>query len=257
MTSEANAPIQMTAEQQQAAARPRPEAIPSEVKLWSHSTILYWWVVWVCGYLCAAITYFNGQEFDWAGDQGLDSIISRIHPNPWLGSAFLLVVLFIIIFSSVRVKGYIVLMVGMGVAIAALLADRFDIRPTRILSFELPPVHMSFGFYVVISTVLFFFWFVAVFVMDRLSFWRFRPGSAEQINFHFVEDHKFPTLMMQVRAKPVDFLRKLLGLNMTRDIVLSFNMGGNRVEFAVPNAWNVKRKLRYIESMNAGQKRGG
>lgn len=250
MTSDTNTQFALTQEQKEAASRPKPERLPSEVHLWGHSGILYWWVVWVYGYICAGITEFSGRPFDWAASESTDALISTIHPNPWLGSSFLLVVLFIIIFSAVRVKGYIVLMVGMALLIMVLLADRLGLEPTGVAAINLPPVHMSFGFYILISTVLFVFWFVAVFIMDRLSYWRFTPGAAEQLNFHFVEDHRFPTLMMQVRSQPVDFLRKVLGLNMTRDIVLTFNMGGNKVEFAVPNAWGVKRKLRYIEAMN-------
>lgn len=249
MTSETNPPITLSPEQREAAALPKQEKIPDEVKLWSHSTILYWWIVWVYGYFCAAVTYLSGKEFAWT-DDNVEHVASKIHENPWLGSSFLLVVLFVIIFSAVRVKGYVVVMAAMALLISALLADKVGLHPTNLFKFQLPPVHMSFGFYMIISSVLFLFWFVAVFIMDRASYWRFTPGAAEQINFHFVEDHRFPTLMMQVKSRPVDFMRKMLGLNMTRDIVLLFNMGGNKVEFAIPNAWNVKRKLRHIEAMN-------
>lgn len=253
MTSDAPSPFTLTPEQKEAAAKPRPEAAPNEVRLWGHSTILYWWVVWVYGYICAAITHLYGRTFDPEISDGVEPILTKVHANPWLGSSFLLLVLFIIIFSAVRVKGYIVLIAAMALIILALTADKFGIKPTRIFEFELPPVYMSFGFYIVISTVLLFFWFVAVFIMDRASYWLFKPRTAEQINFHFVDNQSFPTLMMQVRARPVDFLRKVLGLGLARDIVLSFNTGGSKVEFAIPNAWNVDRKLRQIHAMNASR----
>ncbi len=32
----------------------------SEVKIYSHSTIFYWWPVWVVGFVMAAITYSEG-----------------------------------------------------------------------------------------------------------------------------------------------------------------------------------------------------
>ena len=33
------------------------------VTIVSHSTIFYWWPVWVCGYILAAITYFYGDSY--------------------------------------------------------------------------------------------------------------------------------------------------------------------------------------------------
>jgi hypothetical protein len=33
-----------------------------EIKLISHSMLFYWWPIWVCGYLLAAITYFDGTR---------------------------------------------------------------------------------------------------------------------------------------------------------------------------------------------------
>src|SRR4051812_28517748 len=32
-----------------------------EIKIYSHSTIFYWWPVWVVGFVMAALTYFDGS----------------------------------------------------------------------------------------------------------------------------------------------------------------------------------------------------
>ena len=34
--------------------------VPSEIRLYSHSSIFYWWPVWLVGFLMALLTYFDG-----------------------------------------------------------------------------------------------------------------------------------------------------------------------------------------------------
>ena len=45
-----------------APAPPPPPARPPEIKLYSHSTLFYWWPVWVLGYILALLT-FIGHEY--------------------------------------------------------------------------------------------------------------------------------------------------------------------------------------------------
>ena len=246
MASDTTSQAELSPEQQAAAKTPKAGPLPDEVHLWGHSAILYWWVVWVYGYICAGLSFFAKNELSVSDDNP-----AYFHSSPWLGSSFLLMVLFIIIFSAVRVKGYIVLISGLVMTVLVLAAANLGLNIGRVLDVELPSVYMSFGFYIIISTVLLFFWGVAVFIMDRASYWRFTPRTAEQINFHYVDDQSFSTVLMQVRSRPVDFLRKVLGLGLVRDVVLSFSTGDGRVEFAIPNAWNVESKLRTIRAMNA------
>jgi hypothetical protein len=40
---------------------PAPPAKPTEVKLFSHSNLFYWWPVWVLGYILAGLTYFSSE----------------------------------------------------------------------------------------------------------------------------------------------------------------------------------------------------
>jgi len=40
---------------------PDPDALP-ELRIFSRSTIFFWWPVWVTGYILAAITYLGGRN---------------------------------------------------------------------------------------------------------------------------------------------------------------------------------------------------
>ena len=47
--------------------QPKPEAekLPpvSELKVYSHSSLIYWWPVWAVGYLMAFLTYSFGHKY--------------------------------------------------------------------------------------------------------------------------------------------------------------------------------------------------
>src|SRR5205823_8268316 len=57
-----------------APAQPLPE-----LKLYSHSMLIYWWPVWLVGYLFALLTYLQGEVVTVGGRQML------IHPSKNLG----------------------------------------------------------------------------------------------------------------------------------------------------------------------------
>src|SRR5262245_279403 len=58
--STANPPGPSTSSAPPPSAAPRG---PREIKLVSHSTIFYWWPIWVLGYVFAVMTYFEDHRF--------------------------------------------------------------------------------------------------------------------------------------------------------------------------------------------------
>ena len=34
----------------------------TEIRIYHHSPIIYWWVVWAYGFVCAALTYVHGER---------------------------------------------------------------------------------------------------------------------------------------------------------------------------------------------------
>src|SRR5688572_12218633 len=59
-------------------AQARRAAPPREVRLVAHSNMLYWWVVWLYGYICALATYVNHVAMPFAGKQ------IKFFPEAWL-----------------------------------------------------------------------------------------------------------------------------------------------------------------------------
>src|SRR6202163_4209931 len=78
-----------------AAAMPHPDA-PQEINIYSHSTLLYWWPAWAFGFVIALLN--AGQEKFLATAQGGQ-------PSSALGLTYLSILLLLIVFTNVRLRG--------------------------------------------------------------------------------------------------------------------------------------------------------
>ena len=70
----------------------------SEVKLISHSPVLYWWPAWVSAFLVALTTYAQGTR-----DAGPNA--DYIHPSNNPGLIFITIVALLIIFTNAKLRG--------------------------------------------------------------------------------------------------------------------------------------------------------
>ena len=89
---------QLTIDQTDAAtvvAAPHPATL-QEINIYSHSTLLYWWPAWAFGFLIALLN--AGQEQFLATPEGGQ-------PSSALGLTYLSILLLLIVFTNVRLRG--------------------------------------------------------------------------------------------------------------------------------------------------------
>jgi hypothetical protein len=122
---------------------------PSEVRVYPHSPIMYWWIVWAYGFFCALITRAQGETFVIGGGKPL-----LIHPAPWVGISFTLLLLFVVLATTVKAR-------GIGSILLILLLAGAVVGTQFVMSIEglftTPPailVHMNLAFYMMVSTAL-------------------------------------------------------------------------------------------------------
>ena len=48
---------------------------PSEVRVYPHSPIMYWWIVWAYGFFCALLTRAQGEIFTIGGGNTLPTLV--------------------------------------------------------------------------------------------------------------------------------------------------------------------------------------
>jgi hypothetical protein len=241
---------------------PAQAAAPSgtgEVRIYQHSPILYWWVVWAYGYLCALLTYAQGVALS-IGDNGKPLLV---HPSSWVGLSFVLLLLFVIVATSVRARGIHALLLMIIITAAAIAT--YLIMSIEWL-FATPPsllVHMNLAFYMLVSTVLLVVWFAVVFFFDRMSYWRFRGTQIERVQkFAGVlgrAPEGFSVMNVKLIRHSDDLLaHKILGLGIvglgTSDIegrMVIF--GGAQEQFRIEHVWRAAGPLREVQAL-MGQK---
>lgn len=163
-----NAVVMKTA---RAEAASRHEAALREVRLVAHSNILYWWIVWLYGFVCALGTQINNIVVPFGAKQ------IKFFPDAWLGISYISLVLFVIVFTNVRAR---VLHTFIIAAVLALALVGVEWQWGLSSFFKFVPelkVQMNLAFYVVISTGLLIIWLIVVFGIDKLTYWRFAGGQ--------------------------------------------------------------------------------
>jgi len=230
-----------------------PEQIPGiapsqlpDLIVYSHSPLLYWWPVWVLGYLFALLTRIQGVEVHELPTVSGNPML--IHPSKNLGVIYTVVFMLVILFSNITLRGVI--------SIAAVLAVMFLTVLFAYLGWwdyilEWIPylsIHMNMGFYVFFSTFLCIIWLLAFFVFDRVKFWRIRPGQMTVEYLVGGAEKSYDTRGMIAEQLPQDLFRNMvLGLG-AGDIRL-ITSGVRSEEMVLHNVMFVRRKIHAIQKL--------
>lgn len=223
---------------------PNPETLP-ELRLYSHSTLFYWWPVWLVGYAMGFATYMQG------GYMRLDeakraSVLTTSAP----GLTFVSVLLLVILFTNVRIRGMASLATILGVGFVAMLVAWLGWWDNILQIIPELSVQMNLGFYLVFSTVLFIMWALAFFVFDRLVYWRVRPGQLTEEHVIGGGEKSYDTRGMLFEQRADDFFRHvILGLG-AGDLRL-MTTGAKQVSINIPNVLLVQAKVRRVQRLVA------
>lgn len=223
-----------------------------ELRIYQHSNLIYWWPIWVYGFVCAGLTYVQG-----VGVEQLAATKGKVvlfHPSPWLGISFIGLILFVAVFTNVRARGVYSFML---ILIAAALFWAILKIPGVELAFgwlSLLRVHLNLAFYLTFSALLLMIWLFVIVFVDHFTWWRFSPGQViEEHRIGQATGHAYNTEGMVVRRLPDDLFRhRILGLGF-----LGFGTGDFMVKppyeesFEILNVWRARNKQPRMELMIA------
>jgi signal transduction histidine kinase len=214
------------------------EVHQEEIKVYSHSTLLYWWPAWAIGFVIAFLN--TGQEQLLATADGAP-------PSSALGLTYLSVLLLLIVFTNVRLRGINSVVTLLTVAFIAVLLAWFGWWDNIVKLIPYLSVHMNTGFYLVFSSGLLIIWLMMFFIFDRLTFWRIRPG--QMIEEHLIGGgaDSFDTNGLRFQKHSSDFFRAALGLG-AGDLMATV-AGGRGVNIEISNVVFVDRKIQAIERL--------
>ncbi len=214
-----------------------------EIKIVSHSNIVYWWPAWAVGYVMAILSYFQGSSVAVAPET-----VAYVHPSNNPGLLFIATMVMLVIFTNAKLRGIYsvvtIITVGFFAVLFAWLGWWDD-----ILAF-LPNLsaRANMGFYLLFATSLLLVWLAAFFFFDRLTYWRVRPGQIIEQRLVGGGEHSYDTQGLVFERRDQDVFRHVvLGLG-AGDLLLTSN-GARKETINIPNVLLVDTKLKAIQQL--------
>lgn len=211
-----------------------------ELRIYAHSSILYWWPVWAVGYVMAFLTYSHGNP---ARSEAAEQAQTWFHPSNNLGVVFLLVLFLVILITNFSVRGLASGMVIMGGLLLTVVLAYIGWWDEVFSWFGNLKIHLSLGAYFWFSTLMLVTWAVTVFGLDRLSYWEVTPGQLTHISLYGAGSQSYNTQGMGLEKHRDDLFRhwllgfgsgdlKILTSGATRERIDLFNVLfiGSKVE---------------------------
>ena len=215
-----------------------------QVIVYAHSGLFYWWPLWVVGYAMALLTWLHhertivGNKPEW------------FHPSRNPGVIYTLLLLLLILVTSAKIKGKKGVVTIVVLAFFTLLFAHLNWWDAILIWLGNQSISMSFGFYLFSSSALSLLWLISVFVVDHLSFWRFRPGQVTHEFLGGIVDKSYDTDNMILFKQQDDLFRHwVIGLG-SGDLHMQ-TMGGEGVEMNVVNVLFVIGKISRIQRLIA------
>jgi hypothetical protein len=214
----------------------RPAA--QEITIYSHSTLLYWWPAWAFGFVLAILN---------AGQEKFLATAPGAKPSSALGLTYVSILLLLIVFSNVRLRGVNSVVALTTVAFIAVLMAWLGWWDAIAMLIPYLSVHMNTGFYLVFSTGLLIIWLMMFFVFDRLTYWRIRPGQMTVEHLIGGGAQTFNANGLRFQKLNSDLFRATLGLN-AGDLQA---ITGDGARIALSNVIFVDRKVQAVEKLIA------
>jgi hypothetical protein len=232
---EAQPPVQPA----QVVAEPR-----ERIRIYGHSTMLYWWPVWVVGFIMAALTGIQGEPIT------IGSRTELFFLGQNLGVIYTFIVFLVIVFTNVPLRGNASVIAVLGAVFLIVLFAYLGWWDTILSWLPHLSVHMNMGFYILFSTLVFLAWFLVVLVYDHLTYWVVRPGQITQDQVIGGAAKSYDTRGMVFEKVRKDLFRHwLLGLGSGDLRILT--TGAKREEIYVHNVLFVDAKVNAIQRLIA------
>ena len=115
------------------------------------------------------------------------------HPSQNLGVIYTLLFLLLIVITSASVRGMKAALIIAALAFLTLLFVHLNWWDAILGWLGHQSISLSLGFYLFSSSLLFLAWLISVFVIDHMSFWRFRPGQVTHEYLGGIVDKSYDT----------------------------------------------------------------
>ncbi len=264
-TPESPAPVRITPPAQE------------EVRIYSHSSLFYWWPVWAVGFLMAILTLADGHvmavvpdktkaeaDRDVPGSGTRDVLIAPTNKkipldkdgnlitrhmanSPKLGVIYATVLLVIIVVSNVPLRGLWSIIIILGIVLLVLICSLWGIWDDIVNIIVFLDIRINLGGYLFISSVLFIIWAVTVFIFDHRTYVTVSCGQVRVCLAIGAGETVYDTTGMTFTKRQDDLFRHwIIGLG-SGDLII--HRSNTTQEIDMPNVLFVGSKIKEIERL--------
>ena len=249
-----------------------------EVRIYSHSSLFYWWPVWAVGLLMGVFTLADGhrlvtvpakteaqaREIQGYGlrdvfilpegkklprDSDGNPMPPTLHmaQSPKLGVIYATVLILIIVVSNVPLRGLWSVLIILGVFILVLIFSLWGIWDDIVRIVSLLDIRINAGGYFSISLVLLAIWAVTVFVFDHRTYVVVTSGQVRVCLAIGAGETMYDTTGMTFSKRQDDLFRHwIIGLG-SGDLII--HRSNTTQETDMPNVLFVGAKIKEIERL--------
>lgn len=217
---------------------PAPKRESDQIVIYGHSSLLYWWPVWLISFILAAVTYAEG-------DRSGGITVSNVNAP---GVIFVITLLAVAISSTVLLRGMMsVIAVVSAIAVGVAFAW-FGWWGEILKLFGGLEIRINAAGYLCIGIPLFLAWLAVVTWYDRLHYITFGRGQIRYVQEVGDSEIVIPAEGAVVEKKRSDVFRHwLLGLG-SGDLVIGSG-GHNSPTIELKNVLRIKQKLTVIDKL--------
>ncbi len=214
------------------------------LRIYSHSSLVYWWPVWSIGYVMTLITYWQGHAYQLGESQ------TWVHPSNNLGLIFFLVFFLVLVITNFSVRGLASGIAIMGMLLLTVVLAYLGWWDEIFRWFGRLEIHLNLGAYFWFSTVMLALWAVTVFGIDRLNYWEFTPGQLTHQSLLGADAKSYNAQGMGLEKHRDDLFRHwLLGLG-SGDLLIRTS-GATHEQIDVVNVLFIGSKVELIQKLIA------
>jgi hypothetical protein len=228
-----------------------------EVRIYSHSTLFYWWPVWAVGFIMAFITLADGsmmiivpKDAKSQTDREVQSSErTQLHlaNSPKLGVIYATVLILIILITNVPLRGLWSVIIILGIVLFVLVFSLWGLWDDIVKVMRLLDIRINLGGYVFISLALFIIWAVTVFIFDHRTYVIVTSGQVRVCMAIGAGETLYDTTGMTFSKRQDDLFRHwIVGLG-SGDLII--HRSNTTQEIDMPNVLFVGSKIKEIERL--------
>jgi lysylphosphatidylglycerol synthetase-like protein (DUF2156 family) len=262
---------------------PVPVAVPPgqrEIRVYSHSSLFYWWPVWAVGFIIAFLTFFDGHRMaivpsgtkaeasrrvegqsdaadvliapkgkTFPRDENNEILQPRLHmaQSKSYGVIYATILIITIVVSSVPLRGLWSLIIVLCVVLMVVIFALFGWWDQIIEKINLLDIRINMGGYLFISVILLLIWALTVFIFDHRTYVIVTTGQVRLCQAVGAGETVYDTTGMTFSKQQNDLFRHwIVGLG-SGDLII--HRSNTNQEIDMPNVLFIAAKVRQIEQL--------